>query len=192
MKDNLKERLDKLRAKIQTRDFLLGNGLSNEVNIWVFCYEPKDEMIVCRTVEQMKTDQSMQCRIHECNLYETFIEICKDKRILQGIPQMEERKGKEFLLKQIHSITTERVFVDKMLFDMERGRDVLVLTGVGDVFPFMRVHSLLEAMQPYFSDIPVLVMYPGTFNGAELKLFDKLSPNAYYRAFNNFEQGDKK
>ncbi len=33
--------------------------------------------------------------------------------------------------------------------------DVLMLTGVGEVFPFMRIHTLLKALQPYFSDVPI-------------------------------------
>ena len=65
--------------------------------------------------------------------------------------------------------------------------DVLLITGVGDAFPFMRVHSLLEALQPYFSDVPILVMYPGEFDGHHLKLFNRLKPNDYYRAFDRIE-----
>lgn len=34
---NLKERLDLLREEIQKQDFLEGKGLSNEVNIRIFC-----------------------------------------------------------------------------------------------------------------------------------------------------------
>lgn len=33
---NIKERLDKVRTKIQESDFLEGKGLSNEVNIRIF------------------------------------------------------------------------------------------------------------------------------------------------------------
>ena len=40
------KRLDALREEIQKENFLLGKGLSNEVNIQIFCYEPEDEMIV--------------------------------------------------------------------------------------------------------------------------------------------------
>ena len=65
--------------------------------------------------------------------------------------------------------------------------DVLMLTGVGEVFPFMRIHTLLEALQPYFSDVPILVMYPGEFDGRHVKLFNRLTPNDYYRAFNVIE-----
>ena len=48
----------------------------------------------------------------------------------------------------------------------------------------MRIHSLLEALQPEFPDIPILVMYPGKYDGRFVRLFDKLEANPYYRAFN--------
>ena len=62
--------------------------------------------------------------------------------------------------------------------------DVLLLTGVGEVFPFMRVHSLLEELQVDFDDIPIVVLYPGSFDGRSVVLFNELIPNEYYRAFN--------
>ena len=43
---SIEERLDKVRELIQNDDFLCGRGLSNEVNIRIFCYEPEDEMAV--------------------------------------------------------------------------------------------------------------------------------------------------
>ena len=41
-----------------------------------------------------------------------------------------------------------------------------------------------QALQPHFSDVPILVMYPGEFDGRHVKLFNRLQPNDYYRAFN--------
>ncbi|HCA55267.1 MAG TPA: DUF1788 domain-containing protein, partial [Ruminococcaceae bacterium] len=37
---NITERLDSLRNLMQSREFLEGKGLSNEVNIRIFCYDP--------------------------------------------------------------------------------------------------------------------------------------------------------
>ena len=71
-----------------------------------------------------------------------------------------------------------------MLYQPHESGDVILITGVGEAFPFIRVHALLDAMQPHFTDVPVLVMYPGQFDGRNLRLFDKLTPNPYYRAFN--------
>jgi len=181
---NINERLDKVRTLIQESDFLESKGLSNEVNIRIFCYEAKDEMTIRHFVNQVKADQTLNCHLIECNLYNTFLSICDDKRITKNIPRMEERKGKKFLLEQMHSIATETAFVEKIQYEPHKPGDVLLLTGVGEVFPFMRIHCLLEALQPHFSDIPILVLYPGTFDGHSVKLFNKLQPNDYYRAFN--------
>ena len=35
-----------------------------------------------------------------------------------------------------------------------------------------------------FADIPVVMFYPGTFNGQTLSLFDEFVDGNYYRAFN--------
>ena len=180
----LMERLDNLRAMIQESEFLEGKGLSNEVNIRIFCYDPKDEMAVRHFTEKLVTDQSLSCHLIEYNLYKVFLSICDDKRITERIPSQEEKKGKQFILDQMMRMANNVAFIGKMQYEPHKLGDVVLITGVGEAFPFIRVHSLLDAMQPHFSDIPILVMYPGTFDGRYVKLFDKLKPNPYYRAFN--------
>ena len=183
----IKERLDKVRVLIQKSDFLEGEGLSNEVNIRIFCYDPEDEMIVRHFVNQLETDQSLDCHLIVCNLYKTFLSICDDMDITDAIPDMEEADGSAYLLQELNSSIGNREFVDKIQYGPHEQGDVLMLTGVGEVFPFIRMHALLEALQPYFSDVPVLVMYPGEFDGHHLKLFNRLKPNDYYRAFDRIE-----
>ena len=56
---NLMERLDNLRSLIQDPDFMEGKGLRNEVNIRIFCYDPKEEMAVRHFTEKLMTDQSL-------------------------------------------------------------------------------------------------------------------------------------
>ena len=141
---NLMERLDSLRALIQEPEFLEGKGLSNEVNIRIFCYDPKEEMAVRHFTEKLMTDQSLNCHLIEYNLYRVFLSICDDKRITDRVAQQEEKKGKQFVLDQMKRMANNTAF----------------------------------------TDVPVLVMYPGTFDGRYVKLFDKLTPNPYYRAFN--------
>lgn len=188
----LKERLDLLREEIQKDDFLDGKGLSNEVNIRIFCYNAAEEITVTHFLDQLRTDPALRCRLIECNLYKIFLALCDDLDITDAIPEMEESEGSDFLLEQLHSAIGEAEFIKKIQYAPHRRGDVLLLTGVGDVFPFMRVHSLLEALQPHFSDIPILVMYPGEFDGHYLKLFGRLKSNDYYRAFNFFAEEDTK
>ncbi|HBG8070078.1 TPA: DUF1788 domain-containing protein [Clostridioides difficile] len=135
------ERLDKLKTRIQEEDFLKGNGLSNEVNIHIFCYDPADEMAVRYFTEQLVADQDLACHVIEKNLYRAFLEICDDKRITKGAASMEEKKGKEYLKDQILRFANNKAFVEKIKPEEQRDGDVLLITGVGEVFPFARVHA---------------------------------------------------
>lgn len=181
---SINERLDSLRGLIQSQEFLEGKGLSNEVNIRIFCYDPKDEMTVRHFTERIAADANLGCRIIEYNLYKVFLTICDDKRITDKISGLEDKKGNKFILSHMARIANNIAFIEKMKYEPQRRGDVILVTGVGEAFPFIRVHSLLDAMQPHFSDVPILVMYPGTFDGRYVKLFNKLTPNPYYRAFN--------
>ena len=67
---NITERLDSLRNLMQSREFLEGKGLSNEVNIRIFCYDPKDEMAVRHFTEKLVSDRELSCRLIEYNLYD--------------------------------------------------------------------------------------------------------------------------
>ena len=97
---------------------------------------------------------------------------------------MKREKYCLFSIKNQQMFANNKSFVMKMQYGPHEPGDVLLLTGVGAVFPFMRIHSLLEALQREFPDIPILVMYPGRYDGRFVRLFDKMEPTPYYRAFN--------
>ncbi len=184
----LPERLDALREMIQSPDFLEGKGLSNEVNIQIFCYDPAKESSVRYFVKELIRDSlagKLKCRLIECDIYKTFLQLCDERGITDVAPEIEESSGSAELVKQLHLAIQTKDFVSKIgEFVPHNPGVVLLLTGVGDAFPFMRVHSLLEALQPCYSDVPILVMYPGSYNNVSLTLFNKLEANNYYRAFN--------
>ena len=128
----LMQRLDNLRALIQTPEFLEGKGLSNEVNIRIFCYDPKQEMAVRYFTETLVTDQSLNCHVIEYNLYHVFLSICDDKRITDRVAQQEEKKGKQFVLDQMKRMANNTAFVNKMQYEPHNKGDVLLITGVGE------------------------------------------------------------
>jgi hypothetical protein len=176
--------LNRVSARLSEEAFLTNKGLSNEVGIHVFCYDPKDELTVRAYFDSLKKQPDVPYNLIECDLYKIFLQICDEKHILKSIPNMEERKGKDYLLEQLQKVATPEAFVDKMKYEPHRKGDVLLITGVGKVYPFMRSHKILDNIQHIFSDIPVLMLYPGTFNGQDLGLFGKFLDGHYYRAFN--------
>ena len=62
---------------------------------------------------------------------------------------------------------------------------VVLLTGVGEVYPVLRLHGLFETLQQRgcFQNIPVVAFYPGVYTGQSLSLFNSLKDGNYYRAF---------
>lgn len=179
-------RLEQIKVKLSNSDFLQNKGLSNEVGIHVLCYAPEEELQVQNEFAQLQQEENGSFHLVECDLYKIFLSICEEKRILQRIPAMEEKKGSDFLLGQLQGIASPELFVQKMQYEPHKFGDVLLITGVGAVYPYMRVHKILDNMQPFFSDIPILVLYPGKFNGQELDLFGNLNDGNYYRAFQLF------
>ena len=183
--EDLTKRLNQISARLSEEAFLFNKGLSNEVGIHVFCYKPQDELTVRSHFERLKAASDTPYRLIERDLYTILLEICEEKHILKSIPGMEERRGKDYLAEQLQKVATPEAFVERMEYSPhKKGKDVLLITGVGKVYPFMRSHKILDNIQHIFSDIPVLMLYPGTFNGQDLDLFGKFLDGHYYRAFN--------
>ena len=181
---DIKQELDKIKTRISDANFLANKGLSNEVGIHVFTYEPQHELIVRDYIERLINTPSDEFRIIERDMYKILLEILDEKRVLNSVPGLEEKKGKDYLLTQLQKIATQEAFLAKMEYEPHKSGDVLFLTGIGKVYPFMRSHKMLDSMQQVFWDIPIVMFYPGEFNGQSLILFDKFHDGNYYRAFN--------
>lgn len=181
---DIKQELDRIKGRISDANFLANKGLSNEVGIHVFKYEPQYELIVRDYIERLVNTPSDDYRVIERDMYKIMLEILEEKRVLGNVSSLEEKKGRDYLLAQLQKITTQEAFLNKMKYEPHERGDVLFLTGIGKVYPFMRSHKMLDSMQQVFSDIPIVMFYPGEFNGQSLVLFDKFRDGNYYRAFN--------
>jgi hypothetical protein len=109
--------LNEIKNRFSDEVFLSNKGLSNEVGIHVFCYEPEDEMLVRNYFADLINAQGQPFHIVECDLYKIFLRICEEKRILKSIPNMEKKKGSEGLLKQLQKAVTPEAFVEKMKYE---------------------------------------------------------------------------
>lgn len=185
---NIYKRLEDMKIRFKDSSFIENKGLANEVGIYVFAYNPSDEILV----DYFFTDQAKRSqenvngenRIILFDLYEIFIEICKDKRILDQIPKMEEKRGKDFIQEQLLRIAKPELFIKKMEDSEIDDGDIIVIKGVGKVYPFMRSHKILNNIQHIFENNPIVMLYPGEYNGQRLDLFGKFKDDNYYRAFN--------
>ena len=71
--------------------------------------------------------------------------------------------------------------------------DLVLMNGIGEAYPFIRIHTLLEKLPTLLNRlVPVVVFYPGNYakvtGSSALQLFGKLEHKNYYRAFNIFTE----
>ncbi|MDO4849760.1 MAG: DUF1788 domain-containing protein [Coriobacteriia bacterium] len=178
---------DRIRSRFCDDDFLHNRGLGNEVGFFVYPYDAARELEVrdrmAALVRESEAGQ-LPCRVVYRDLWDVFESICEERRILDRIPDLEARRGTGALLARLQKIATPEAFARALDYgEREPGRDVLVIGGVGKVYPIVRAHAILENAQHVFEDIPVIMLYPGRYDGRQLHLFGNLSDGNYYRAF---------
>ncbi len=182
----IRERLDLIIPKIRESKFLEGRGLGNEISFYIFDYNPKDELLIREYVKRIKKEfekADSKVKIIEFDLYELILDLTKEMGIFDDIFEMELNEGKDALHSALGEFCEDpSIFINKMKEESE-SYDIIFITGVGKIFPFLRSHTLLNNLMGQINRKPLIMFYPGVYNELALKLFGKLEDNNYYRAF---------
>lgn len=60
---------------------------------------------------------------------------------------------------------------------------IVFLIGVGKCFPILRSHKILNNLHQFIDEVPVVMFFPGKYDGQSLMLFSEIKDDNYYRAF---------
>ena len=188
MKD-IYQRIDEILPKITQPAFRQNKGLGNEIGFYVFDYDPEYEILVRDRTEfiKEKAKGAYGLNIVEFDLYEIIIEMLESKGYLKRNFEMEEKKGSEHVLfkatKSTLRITEDDDVFVKYVGERLEGADIVFLTGVGRAWPIIRSHTILNNLHRIVEDQPLVMFFPGTYDGGSLMLFNSLKDDNYYRAF---------
>ena len=185
MSSSIGKRLDELAARLDDEAFLMKRGLGNEVAVWIFDYDPADEMLVRRFVKGLVRNSRIPgslWRIAEFDLYDIALSIMKERGLLDRLAETEERRGPEYLLEAIKSVLPPETYVNAMNAALTDER-IVFITGVGRVWPWVRSHTILGNITGRLDESPVVLFFPGTYTGTGMRLFNVMEGENYYRAF---------
>lgn len=191
---SLKERFSHLFDVISGERFLKKQGLGNEVPFFICPYSPVEANEVERHRRSLirKLDGA-GVRVLEVNLYDLSVELLKTRGIWERILGMETSVSKSELKELLQGVLDPAEYlvpaIAKLL--VNEPHDVFFLSGVGEVFPYIRSHNVLNNLQSTAKDKPTIMFFPGAYThsletGASLDLFARLHDDKYYRAFNIF------
>lgn len=189
---SMQDRLRHLFAVISGQRFRNKQGLGNEVPFFICPFKPEEAIEMERLQHQLinRLEQA-GVGILAINLYDLSIEILKAERDFEWLIEHEQHFTKVKLKEELQGILdVEAVLIPAIAAKLKSADfEVLFLTGVGEVFPYIRSHNVLNNLQSTAKENPTVMFFPGAYthsleSGASLDLFGKLHDDKYYRAFN--------
>lgn len=185
----LDERFDRAEAIIKKPSFRENKGLGNEVGYYIFDYPAEQELLVRERIAYMKrkNEQSAdEYRIVEFDLYNIIIDILQQKGYLEKCFEFEKTKGFDRITKAVGNMLRITAKDSMIVSHIEKNtpeKSIVFLTGIGKCYPILRAHTVLNNLHQVIDHVPVVLFYPGKYDGQELMLFSEIKDDNYYRAF---------
>jgi hypothetical protein len=191
-KKNLQQAYVHLSDVVASERFLSNQGLNNEVPFHICPYDPAIQDDMNKLIKQLANYlNDANVRVLEINLYDMAIDLLKADGDWQWLIDNETTMSRDELKEELQGILDIETAITPAIAERMKNQefDILMLTGVSEVFPYIRSHNILNNLQKRAKDKPTLMFFPGEYqhsleSGASLVLFGKLQDDKYYRAFN--------
>ena len=186
-----------LFSVLSGKRFLQMEGLSNEVPFFIYPYDPEDALKVAQAKKRIKNKLATErgISVREVNLYDLSVDILKERGVWERVLALEPAQDKDDFRELLQGMLDPQLHIAPAIrLKIEDGDfDIFFLTGIGEVFPYIRAHNVLNNLQSVVTGMPMLMFFPGRYEqsetlGSSLVLFGRLKDDQYYRAKNILEQ----
>lgn len=192
-----KERAEHLFKVVTSQRFLTKQGLGNEVPFFICPYPAEEGLSMVEDRLALVTRITHAgVAVLDLSLYDLSLGILEERGILDQILEIEAETDKGEIRELLQSVLDPKANLIPRIGDAIQAapHDVIFLSGVGEVYPYIRSHNVLNNLQSTAKDKPTVLFFPGSYThalatGASLDLFGRLHDDKYYRAFNilNYE-----
>ena len=192
-----KQRVEHLFQVVTSQRFLTKQGLGNEVPFFI-CPFPAEEGLSMNEDRRALVTRITHAgvKVLDLSLYELSLGILEERGILDQVLEIEPDTEKSEIRELLQSVLDPTANLIPRIGQAiaDTPHDVIFLSGVGEVYPYIRSHNVLNNLQSTAKDKPTVLFFPGSYThalatGASLELFGRLHDDKYYRAFNilNYE-----
>ncbi len=181
----LQNRLDQILERIESQEFLSNKGLGNEIGFYVFDYPAEHELLVRQHLSFL-TDKlaNRGYRFSHINIFEAILRLLQQEDVLGDAFELQKSEGEEVLLEALKGVLGHEEIAEFLTQQINPSeQQFALLSGLGSAWPLIRGHSLLNALHTSMGNTPLILFYPGTYNGLEFHPFGLIESSNYYRAF---------
>ena len=184
-REALGKRLERLYDALSREDFLANRGIGNEIGFYVFAYDPEHEPLVASYLPQLKARLAAHAGVPvlEFNLYRLLLDVLCDRGLLDVAFELERAQGPAELFEAVRSAIGPAGLIERIEAGLSAPHRLVFLTGVGAAYPLIRSHTVLNNLHDVVDKVPLVMFFPGSYDGQELRLFNELKDDNYYRAF---------
>ncbi|WP_295512586.1 DUF1788 domain-containing protein [uncultured Sulfitobacter sp.] len=192
-----KARSEHLFRVVTSTRFLTKQGLGNEVPFFICPYPAQEGLSMADDLKALVTRiEHDGVKVLDLNIYDIALDILQQRGILDEVLASEADMDKGELKELLQGVLDPQAHLIPKIGEAiaQTEHDVIFLSGVGEVYPFIRSHNVLNNLQSTAKDRPTVLFFPGSYThalatGASLDLFGRLHDDKYYRAFNilNYE-----
>jgi hypothetical protein len=192
-----KARVEHLFKVVTSERFLTKQGLGNEVPFFICPFPAEEGLSMNADREDLVTRITHAgVKVLDLSLYDLSLGILEERGILDQVLEIEPDTEKAEIRELLQSVLDPKANLIPKIGEAiaDTPHDVIFLSGVGEVYPYIRSHNVLNNLQSTAKDKPTVLFFPGKYThalatGASLELFGRLHDDKYYRAFNilNYE-----
>jgi ABC-type Fe3+-hydroxamate transport system substrate-binding protein len=183
----LKKRMNGVMEALGKADFYVGAGIGNNYPSFVFEYDGTYEPFVEKAVRDLEDHVKMtspHIQVARVHLFEFAREFLQAQGKWEKSLELERTKGEDFLFVNLPKTLNGKVIADFFLEKIQLLAPGLILIhGVGMAYPILRGHEILKNLPERLSQkIPIIMFYPGEYDGKYLKPFGMLTDTNEYQA----------
>ena len=120
------------------------------------------------------------------DLYELMLQLLKNEDVYEDLLELEETDGTEYVFGAISDVlrfNEDDSLIVNYILENTPEDSVVLLTGIGKCYPILRSHKVLNNLHQVMDHCPVIMFFPGRYDGNSLNIFGKVKDDNYYRAF---------
>jgi len=178
---------EQIFTQVTTDKFLSMQALGGEEPFFIYSFDPAVQDLI--TSEKKRLQKRVEQAGHSVlviNLYQLIIKMLNERNMLTKILDKEHSLAKSKLLQTLQNMldVETKIIPEIQKLVEEQKTSMVFIEGIGEVYPYIRSHTIINNLQKVIIDRPTLMFFTGRFDGHKLVLFNKVHDNNHYRAFN--------